>query len=83
MPYRGPSTPTLVSRVWQLAADLVGEVLAIVRVRKRAPSGMIQSRERFAQVRRDCGEIAWRRLNAQAAPAVTRDAILASLGLTL
>src|SRR5215210_5143983 len=28
MPYRGPSTPTLVSRVWQLAADLVGEALA-------------------------------------------------------
>src|SRR3954452_24868950 len=28
MPYRGPSTPTLVSRVWQLAADLVGEGLA-------------------------------------------------------
>src|SRR4051812_13541872 len=28
MPYRGPSTPTLVARVWQLAADLVGEALA-------------------------------------------------------
>src|SRR3954471_21683405 len=28
MPYRGPSTPTLVSRVWQLAADLLGEGLA-------------------------------------------------------
>src|SRR3954462_8466686 len=28
MPYRGPSTPTLIARVWQLAADLVGEALA-------------------------------------------------------
>src|SRR3954468_7557837 len=28
MPYRGPSTPTLIARVWQLAADLVGERLA-------------------------------------------------------
>src|SRR4051812_552983 len=28
MPYRGPSTPTLVARVWQPAPDLVGEALA-------------------------------------------------------
>ena len=28
MPYRGPSTPTLVARAWQPAPDLVGEGLA-------------------------------------------------------
>src|SRR3954452_13661997 len=28
MPSRGPSPPTLVSRVWHLAEDLVGEALA-------------------------------------------------------
>src|SRR5215218_10123604 len=28
MPYRGPSTPTLVARAWQPAPDLVGETLA-------------------------------------------------------
>src|SRR3954471_555031 len=28
MPYRGPSTPTLVARAWQPAPDLVGEALA-------------------------------------------------------
>jgi predicted kinase len=32
----------------------------------------------LAQVQRDCGQITWRRLNAQADPAATRDAILAS-----
>jgi hypothetical protein len=37
----------------------------------------------LAQVRHDCGEIAWQRLEAQADPAVMRDAIFASLGLTL
>ena len=35
----------------------------------------------LAQVSRDCGEITWRRLDAQADPAMVRDAILASLGL--
>jgi len=33
----------------------------------------------LAQVQRDGGQISWRRLNAQADPAATRDAILASL----
>src|SRR3954468_20819296 len=28
MPYRGPSTPTLVARAWQPTPDLVGEALA-------------------------------------------------------
>jgi hypothetical protein len=37
----------------------------------------------LAQVRHDCGEIAWQRLEAQADPALMRDALLASLGLTL
>lgn len=37
----------------------------------------------LAQVRRDCGEIGWQRLAAQADPAVMRGTLLASLGLTL
>src|SRR3954471_2207522 len=39
MPYRGPSTPTLVARAWQPTPDLVGEALA--ELARPLPHGLV------------------------------------------
>ena len=57
-------------------------LLSRVNARRNDPSDATAD-VLLAQVCRDCGEITWRRLEGKADLAVTRDALLASLGLAL